>query len=315
MLLLNDSSIDQVLEYLAEPFVKHEPIGASGWVAFPPTLQNEKLGVVVDLVRALDKLFQRYPIDAVYSNEPRYYRRTPRGQRSMLEAVQQGQIRQLIWTTPSYGPGGPGRTGLTDATCIVSLGSNDVPGSVGIVMQPATHDAFKELVEEVAEFLTSWFAPLEAANAFVSHYGIVSHGEPGDHPLVTRFERRSTMVSGWHALQRFVRGVFWGMGLGAELCTHLGGPQAVLQEAPVLRANPLGTGVWLQVSDTPPGSRGQLERLAKYLQPLLGTSAEIRAIHAEGQLLYHPTQPPQPAAPVLQGPQAAVAEPNVQTGT
>jgi len=61
----------------------------------------------------------------------------------------------------------------------------------------------------------------------------------------------------------------------------------VLHNAPASRAWPLGTGVWLQASDEPPGGEANLARLAAYVQPLLGTAADIREARAEDQACWH----------------------------
>jgi hypothetical protein len=65
-------------------------------------------------------------------------------------------------------------------------------GSIAIVILPGYQSAYRGLVQKITTFVTRWFAVLNAANAFVSHYGIIDgRGEVGDHPLVTRYERAS----------------------------------------------------------------------------------------------------------------------------
>jgi hypothetical protein len=158
-------------------------------------------------------------------------------------------------------------------------------GSIAIIIQPGYQSAYLGLVQKVTAFVTRWFDLLNAANAFVSHYGIVDgRGEVGDHPLITRYERASCgPVMGWHAVRRYVRGVFWAMGLGADLCNLLGGQAAILHNSPAARASELDAGVWLQASDEPPGTSDEIQRLADFVQPLLGTTADIRALDAEAK--------------------------------
>jgi hypothetical protein len=270
-----------------------EPLGVSGWLAFPPTLRQQDIPLLLRLIEDIDTLLRPYPIGEIYSSEPRFYGRTPRGRRALAASVRAGRVGSLIWTTPSRGPGGPGLTRITDAQCTLSLHSTIFPaaaGSIAIVIQPGKQAAYPGLVEQVMTFLTTWFDPLNAASAFVSHYGIiVRRGEVGDHAQITRYERTSSSgtVSGWGAVRRYVRGVFWGMGLGPDLCNQLGGPAAVLHNAPMSRAWPLGTGVWLQASDEPPGAEADLARLATYIQPLLGTAADIRQADAEDLACWH----------------------------
>jgi hypothetical protein len=258
-----------------------EPLGVSGWLAFRPAARQETAKLMVALVEEMDTLFSQYPIDAIYSSEPRSYRRTPRGRRALARAIEDDRVERLTWATPSRGPGGPGRTGLADAQCLLTFPSkrfSQTVGSVSIVIQPNVQSAYLSLTQVVTSVLTQWFEPLGAVSAFVSHYGMVEGGEIGDHPLITRHERQSGIVLGPHAVERYLRGVFWAMGLGAQLCSYLGGQEAVLRNAPVARALSTGSGVWLLASDEPPGSRNDFVRLATYLAPLIGTANDIRAV-------------------------------------
>ena len=59
------------------------------------------------------------------------------------------------------------------------------------------------------------------------------------------------------------------MGLRADLCDVLGGREYVLRDAPAPIVRPLGEGVWLQLSESPPADYDALARLADFLGPAL----------------------------------------------
>jgi len=166
-------------------------------------------------------------------------------------------------------------------------------------------DQTPAVVKRIVTFTKRWFVRLNAASGFVSR-------RPqnlmigADHYMVTAHEseRRSGQVRDWPELVRYARGAFWGNALGAELCERLGGVDRVLREAPAAVAEPLGGGVWLQLSGLPPVEPEELSRLTEYLKPILSWTRrdldELRDTRPPGEPLPESDAPPpgSPSVPV-----------------
>lgn len=61
------------------------PLAVTAWLGAPPDVWHES-AVLTKLVDDLLELLADYPIGDIYSGEPRFYRRTPRGRVLLAEA-------------------------------------------------------------------------------------------------------------------------------------------------------------------------------------------------------------------------------------
>ena len=99
-------------------------------------------------------------------------------------------------------------------------------------------------------------------------------------------------IPSWTGTQKFLRCLAWGTYLGPELCSRLGGVDQVLRTAPVWRAQPLGPGVFLEMSPDirEPAPDERWEQGIAYLRPLFATSPD-------GIPYTYPERPPPPPTP------------------
>ncbi len=97
----------------------------------------------------------------------------------------------------------------------------------------------------------------------------------GPVPGETRLERVRTSLGTdrTRALRQFLVGLTWGMALGPDLCDRLGGQGKVLYSSPCALTEPLGDGVWLQLSRDIPPALADYAAAAAYLAPLLRWSS------------------------------------------
>lgn len=259
------------------------------WLGGSPALtgDGDRLLALLDDVLTLAR---PYGVDSVWSSEPRTYRLTPRGRDALRQSLAAGRPESLIVASDP-------RVRTTGVIADLTLGSREFPGTarqVSVRLTPPT--SWDATATQLVEFVQRWFAPLGAAAAFVSAFRF-GDAAAQDDPSVTAHERgpdRHALWTVWPALPRYLRGVFWGNGLGAGLCARLGGPERSLADAPVALARRLGDGVWLQLPGAPPAAREDLARLGDYLTPLLHwTKADVA-----------PLAPPQPPTPSRQRPAA-----------
>lgn len=267
------------------------PPWVSAWIAGPPALRDQP-ELLVSLTDDLLSLLAPFPIGPIYSSEPREYRLTTRGRSSLANAIRADRINTLVFATS---PQPPLTTGLNRATALLALSSRqngDQSTQLQLQLRPADPARFAPLARQVIDFVTRWFAELGAASAFVSTYNVTVNGEIGDSPVVTAHERRrGAIATGWTASCRYIRGAFWGTGLGSELCARLGGRERVLHDAPVEIARAVNDGVWLQVSNGIP-AEDALVRLAAFLSPVLDWAAsDILGANAEGRRQWEATRP------------------------
>lgn len=246
--------------------------GLTAWLGGPPGILVGG-DLVVSLLGDLIEIMRPYGVWEIGTSEPRTYGLSSRAQGQLAEALKAGRITDLGFVGGSvFDPwGGP------QVSVQVSLRSpygNYFATTVGLDIRRLTQAEAVTAAPILAELITRWFAPLQAAAAFVSD-------RPEDAAIITvheRSERRGSLLT-WPAIGHFLRGVFWGMGLGPSLCARLGGRGRVLVEAPVAVARTIGEGVWLQVTPEPPAGEAALARLAAYLKSLLHwTPAERRAL-------------------------------------
>lgn len=260
------------------------------WLGGSPALGGDadRLLALLDDVLALAR---PYGVDSVWSSEPRTYRLTPRGRDALGQALAAGRPESLIVASDP-------RVRTSGATAELTLGAREFPSAarqVSVRLRPP--DRWDETALQLVDLVQRWFAPVGAAAAFVSAFRFGDTAAQDD-PTVTAHERgpeRQALWTVWPALPRYLRGAFWGNGLGAGLCARLGGPERVLADAPVALARPLGDGVWLQLPGTPPAAGEDLARLGEYLAPLLHwTKADVA-----------PLAPPRPRVPSRQRPAGA----------
>jgi hypothetical protein len=146
------------------------------------------------------------------------------------------------------------------------LEHSDLPVSLAMSVKCGEQsEATGTVVDEMAQLIRHWFAPLHAAAAFVSN-------REGGYVGSTRHESHSDrrMLVTWEAVNHYARGTTWSMGLGPTLCNRLEGAESVLANAPVPIKGRLGDGVWLQCSGNPADDyESVLAALEAYLYPLL----------------------------------------------
>lgn len=138
-------------------------------------------------------------------------------------------------------------------------------------IQPTSRENIAPTANSLAAFLKGYFGSFDASAAFVSMSDVLANRRVvGDHAMGTALEiERRSILRAWPDTQRFARGAFWGNGLGADLCARLGGQAKVLRDAPVFRSEPVGHGVWLQVTKDFPPDQDAINRLSEYLLPVL----------------------------------------------
>lgn len=254
----------------------------TAWLAGPPSLRTEAQ-LLTTLVDDLLGLLKPYAVRSVWTSEPRIYRTGPRGRALLADALADNRVTMFILASQ------PGAMAAGHAAVTVNLGQHPeqpLATSVDLSLQPYSDAAWWTVAAQLTEFVTRWFAPLQAAAAFVSTSSIEHHQWHGDTGTVTAYERERHLpsLSQWPDLRRYLRGAFWGTGLGPDLCAQLGGQDRVLHEAPVTLAQRLDHGLWLQLSEIPPAEPAALARLAAYLAPLLEwTRADVLAGEAEAR--------------------------------
>jgi hypothetical protein len=244
--------------------VRMERFTVTAWLGAPPNLKldGERVGSVID--DALRLYGNKSEIE-IRSSEPCRYRLTPTGRESLSRAITRGAVRSLLYygEYPASYASGENR---------FSIRFDDLP-------DPYQASTFSVVITDkdtvstaaaVSETIKRWFVCLDAACAWVSY----RRGDDIDDSSSTAWTkleatRRQRLSSYWPALQTFVRGAFWGNLLSASHCDRLGGRDRILREAPVWHAQPVGEGIWLQLSKTLPPSPDAVDRLEAYLAPLL----------------------------------------------
>lgn len=219
------------------------------WIAAPPSFRDntESIELLIDDLLDVLKPFQ---VSLMQTTEPRIYRTTAHG-RALLSEALRAQCVGRIWFGEPVSPYIHLGRGLSDPV-IVSL-------TVGSLIP---HEQ-RELVAKVSAFAKRWFVSMDAASAFVSNR------QESTTRTSYEIEHQRSVPVDWSEVRCHFRGAFWGNALGQDLCTILGGLESVIKNAPVQLAEPLGNGVWLQVTEEFSPSRKELGRLSDYLAPIL----------------------------------------------
>lgn len=256
----------------AESIWPPSPAGLTAWLAAPPRGDRDArpFQAVLDELIALAVA---HGVRSALTDEPRSYRLTPRGRAALSEAIAAQRAHDVTLATPVH------QRLDGDAVIYLRLQSRvrrELALDLGVTVIPGRREPWPRLLSHVTHLITHGFDPLDAGAAFVSVRHSRGKEVSGDQPLVTAYEQSNHLppIVTWPAIERFVRGVFWGMGLGPGLCARLGGPDRVAHEAPVPIAQRLGRGVWLQTSEAPPAQHAALSRLAEYLVPVLPRSQD-----------------------------------------
>jgi len=260
-----------------EPADQWQSRQITAWLAGPPHLKNEPV-LLMALIDDLLEMFQPYDVKFVHSGEPRNYRLTPKGRAALFDLLSERRT-DLLQVGSETGPVRYDAPEQGVASSFIWFGSTSDPRSVVTIgLSIARRSGSRsEVLAEILTFVKRWFVRMEASAAFVSWTALrdrwYGDGTAGNGP--TEHEREKHRQEGignlfeWPVLTRYARGAFWGNGLGPQLCERLGGRARVLREAPVPIAEPLGEGVWLQLSGEPPPPEDELARLKEYLAPLL----------------------------------------------
>jgi hypothetical protein len=248
-------------------------LALTAWLAGPPELGNDPefaMALITDLLLFLRGGEQRFRVDSVLTDEPRIYPTDSQGLADLARRIRAKSARELDFAGESRD------RAVGDVTAHITLGRSlsfrsPLATAVGVALRPADGHRLADTTERVVGFVKRWFVAMSAVSAFVSNYGALAGRSFGDHSTATEHEHGAerTVLLEWEDLRRFARGAFWGTGLGPDLCARLGGRERVLSEAPAARKEPLGEGVWLQLSAAPPTDQSSLETLRVYLQPLL----------------------------------------------
>jgi hypothetical protein len=279
--------------------------GVTGWIGASPELRA-KPSLVQDLLDDMLDLLRPYGVRSVYSGEPRTYRLGPKGRTLLTEAIAARRPDALIMSQGSRSPWNVDVDEVMASIFLTTPAHPHIGSRFEVYVSPRDPAAWSRVCTVVSEFVIRWFARLEGAAAFVSVQGRNDHWHIlGDAPGLTRHEASPGrgMILTWPAMQRYLRGAFWGTGLGASHCERLGGRDQVLATAPAPIARSVGNGVWLQLSETPPAPPDALTALSEFLKPLLDfTQADIlrdrtdaeAAIAGTGQTATATSGPPRP---------------------
>jgi hypothetical protein len=236
---------------------------ATVWMAMHPGIASDA-SQLLHIIESVFGILRPYGCRSVWTSEPRTYAMGETGRRGLADGLQAARIRQAVLSTPERGI-----SGMLDLTPkLVPRAGLTVRATDGEDGRLAT-----ALLGEIA-LIEEWFPRTDAAMAFISlddqdwYLQTAHEAELGQGALVT-----------WQGVRHFLRGVFWGLALGPDLCEQLGGKESVLNEAPVPVARRLGNGVWLQASKKPDPDSRLLSSLRNYLAPLLSwTRADTGAL-------------------------------------
>lgn len=272
-------------------------LGAYPWKEADPD-------ILVALVNEILQFCNSYGgVGSIWTSEPRTYRPTVHGLACLQDTIGLRRADTLtISTPPQFNRGG--FVPVQPFTATVNFFDEDFPmtnASIEVTVQAPLEASLSSVVMQLVDFVARWFEPLQALSAFVSSDVWGNGTIVGDSPEQTAMERERqvTPLEAFPLLEVYARGVFWGNGLGPSLCARMGGVERVLAEAPVLVARPMGSGVWLQLSGTPPPDQSELDQLASYFRPLTewtweSTQAVIQAYLAANR----PTEAVPPVSPV-----------------
>jgi hypothetical protein len=170
-------------------------------------------------------------------------------------------------------------------------------------------------VLDVSFYATFTMEPLISADFFVEHSRhlaeLVRHGQGLLLPLVppslfatdTPLELEPERVTfGPAALERYVRGVGWGMWLSIPLVEVLQEAGRVLAQAPVFRVIETSTGTWLQLTADPwdiPSDR--IQALGDFLSPIMPTGNSVRSLDSSTPAPFPDVDVPGPGEFVVEG--------------
>jgi hypothetical protein len=211
-------------------------------------------------------LFRPHTIPVVRSSEPREYRLTPIGRELLAEAI---MTKQLEWVV--FVPDSSPLDGHTNEFFCILFGTFNLPGyATTIMMEVRATGNQIETAHQVARLVKQWFVATSAAAGWVSlHAG--TEGDSAHWRATTTDERERNLHNPhrWSFVSRFLRGVFWGNAISSNHCQRLGGVDRISEDAPVRKAELLGTAMWLEPSKSFPADVSEVKQLAEYLSPLL----------------------------------------------
>lgn len=231
----------------------------SAWIAAPPWLRQTS-GALERAVEELLTLVDRYGVRSVLTTEPCYYNTTTTGKIALRNAFRESAV-DLAYILFDHRNDAQGNVAAS-----ISLANSGPPipeiARYTIGMQMMLPAVQPEYLRRIVEFVQRQCANLDAAYAFIAP-------ESEEFPT-TKFEQAHNGYPDMRWARTLVRprGVFWGNYLGPRMCEALGGRVRVLADAPVFFAEPVGEGVWLQLSEHP-GETVSTDQLTSYLQRLL----------------------------------------------
>jgi hypothetical protein len=252
------------------------PLRASAWLAGPAELADQP-DVIVAVVQDLLQMLDSYRISRIGTGEPREYRLTRSAFQELTTAVGDRRVNSIHLTsdTPEPPEGKDpadldlsdlqGQSGASATIWLPSAGEfADSAVQVEVTTHAATVEAQLSDAQRFAAFVRRWAEPLRVAAAFAS-------ANPHDTASRTHYEATHRLPAHLtcSAAQHYARGVFWCNLLSTALCDRLGGRARVLAEAPASIKEPVGDGIWLQLSETPPAEPLADEQMAAFLAPIL----------------------------------------------
>lgn len=275
------------------------------WIGASPAL-GEQSAILSAFLNDLLEVMRRYGDIRIGTDEPCNYRDTERGRNALRDSLAHSNISQIAihsgtWSDP---PGHGYATIMLGVTAPVATASQ-----ISLSILPNSHDPIPAPVEACIDLIQRWFVPLGGGAAGFSHAACGTGNEGKLYQ--TQREREHGKLQTWDAIRCYVRGTFWGTALGPDHCERLGGQERVLREAPTSIVQPLGDGVWLQLSEKPPAEIHAVERLAEYLAPLQQWTVKDATIYRRHNVPVpqpHPHRSLPRASHILSLPRPAVDE-------
>jgi hypothetical protein len=269
--------------------------GITAWVAGPPMVRRDS-SLLISLVDDLLRLLKPYGIGSLLTSEPKIYHSTPNGLKLLAESLLQRRIDGISLGSEPYRVNDAGYA-CADLDFGQATYASDMALGIDVRIRPALTTDIDNTAASLNSFAKNWFSKLGAAAGFISAWQMGDEHTMGDFASRTSYEATNGLpgLMLWSDVCRFARGAFWATGLGPDLCAQLGGRERVLRDAPTVVAEPLGTGVWLQLSGVPPPDPVEVEHLQRFLAPVLNwrlsdTNYGQRPAPTPGELGARPTR-------------------------
>lgn len=248
-----------------------EPLYLRAWLALPESRgPSDAAALWLLIAEAAELLLALHPDLVLRTSEPRSYRVASGAWLAARPLLEAERLHSLYLGTPLHVSSRP-EYGAELYLTLRTPHTQDVPIVVDLhtsaVLRPPRGEV---TVSDVVALVKRWAVTHAPSQGFVSTRSEV---------VLARTTELRTGILGvvsWTATQRFLKMFDWGTVLGPKLCASLGGPEAVLADAPAWRAERLGDGVFLQLTPSP-DELAPLDRwtaMLEYLRPLLPTERD-----------------------------------------